>query len=591
MRTEPRPALAPARAPVAAPPRQAFWLFTAACATVAVVLRGYQLSRPGYLTGVTEYDDGVLFGNALRLVSGVIPYRDFAVVQPPGSMLLIAPAALLAKVTGTAGGLAAARLLTVAADTANVILLSRLVRHRGPVAVIVAGGGYAVDPDAIAAAHTFLLEPWLNLFCLAGALLAFDGDRLAGSARRRLAWAGAAFGFAAAVKVWALVPLGVLAVVVLVTSRQDRWPPLPFPRARPGVALLPGRTRWPAGTLAVGGLAAGAVLGLGLPLLPFVSFAPGAVARGVIISQVQRDAGGTASPLTRLADLAGLHLLPGTGPHRTELLVLAAAAVACWAACAAVQRRLTALDAYALAGAGAVTSMFLLPRLYYPHYGAFAAPFLALTAALPLASLSTALTAARATTRPAARTTASPTARTSAHSAARPLAVACVRASPAVTATAVVAAVAGLIVITAAAVQLRGESREYGRPVPAAAARLIPAGACVLTNEAAYTVAANRFYSSAPGCPQLVDSFGTLIEMTGGLAGEAPAAAVRPVAQLWQADLQRAQYVWITSASGGQIPWTSQLSAYFGRHFRLIGLAAADWPRSPVPRPGVYQRR
>jgi alpha-1,2-mannosyltransferase len=107
----------------------------AACAALALALRAYQLSRPGYLLGVTEYDDGVLFGNALRLVSGVIPYRDFAMVQPPGSALLMAPIALLAKVTGTAWGLAVARILTVFADTANVVLLGVLVRHRGPHAV------------------------------------------------------------------------------------------------------------------------------------------------------------------------------------------------------------------------------------------------------------------------------------------------------------------------------------------------------------------------------------------------------------------------------------------------------------------------
>jgi alpha-1,2-mannosyltransferase len=109
----------------------AVWVIIAACAAVGLFLRGYQLARPGYLLGVTEYDDGVMLGNALRLVDGVIPYRDFSMVQPPGGMLLMVPAALLAKVTGTAWGLAAARLLTVGADTADIVLLGLLVRHRG----------------------------------------------------------------------------------------------------------------------------------------------------------------------------------------------------------------------------------------------------------------------------------------------------------------------------------------------------------------------------------------------------------------------------------------------------------------------------
>ena len=64
-------------------------------ALLGLGLRIFQLTRPGYLAGVTQYDDGVYIGNAPRLVDGVIPYRDFAMVQPPGSMLLMVPAALV----------------------------------------------------------------------------------------------------------------------------------------------------------------------------------------------------------------------------------------------------------------------------------------------------------------------------------------------------------------------------------------------------------------------------------------------------------------------------------------------------------------
>jgi alpha-1,2-mannosyltransferase len=65
----------------------------AVCTAAAAFLRFYQLTRPGYLLGVTEYDDGVQFGDAMRLVGGVIPYRDFVVMQPPGSIVLMAPVA------------------------------------------------------------------------------------------------------------------------------------------------------------------------------------------------------------------------------------------------------------------------------------------------------------------------------------------------------------------------------------------------------------------------------------------------------------------------------------------------------------------
>jgi hypothetical protein len=279
------------------------WLIIVACAAAACALRAYQLARPGYLFGVTEYDDGVLFGNALRLVNGVIPYRDFSMVQPPGSMLLIAPAALLGKVAGTSAGLAASRVLTAGADTANVVLLGVLVRHRGRVAVLIACGCYAVYPDAIIAAHTFLLEPWLNLLCLIGAVAVFDGGAVfdgravfndgavfdggavfnsgavfnggwpAGT--RRLAWGGAAFGFAVAVKLWALVPLAVAVAVVVVVTR----------RVRPAAVLT-----------------GGAALALVLPVLPFAVLAPAALVRGVLIGQAVRDASAVANPVSRLAE-------------------------------------------------------------------------------------------------------------------------------------------------------------------------------------------------------------------------------------------------------------------------------------------------
>ena len=221
--------IVPAR-PAAAPawPLRPGVVITVA-ALLGLGLRVFQLTRPGYLTGFTQYDDGVYIGNALRLVNGVIPYRDFAMVQPPGSMLLMVPAALGGKVFGSAWALAAARVLTVGADTANVVLVGLLVRHRGALAAGVASGGYAVFPAALNASQSLFLEPWLNLFCLLGAVLLFDGDHLAGHrgvpgehGSRRAFWAGVCFGFGAAVKIWAAVPALVAWVLCLLRGVRAR---------------------------------------------------------------------------------------------------------------------------------------------------------------------------------------------------------------------------------------------------------------------------------------------------------------------------------------------------------------------------------
>src|SRR5439155_2274385 len=82
---------------------------------LALGIRVCLLLRPGFLLGVTEYDDGSYFGSAVRMADGHLPYRDFVFVQPPGITLLMMPAALLAKVTGTAWGLAIGRILTLLA--------------------------------------------------------------------------------------------------------------------------------------------------------------------------------------------------------------------------------------------------------------------------------------------------------------------------------------------------------------------------------------------------------------------------------------------------------------------------------------------
>ena len=266
----------------------------------------------------------------------------------------MAPVALLAKVTGSAWGLAIARLLTAAADTACVALLGLLVRHRGPVAAGIACGIYAVYPDALVAAHTLLLEPWLNLFCLVGALLVFDGDRLTDG--RRLAWGGVAFGFAAAVKLWALVPLAVIGLLLLRRPRR------------------------------LGLLAGGAVAGLGAPVLPFLALAPTGLTKDVVISQFVRANLAHPSPLPRLTNLAGLSLFPHLSSRLGVLLLLAVAAIVAigyMAACRAGARLPTALDWYALIGLVAVTGMLLWSYGYWTHYGAVAGPFIALVLALP----------------------------------------------------------------------------------------------------------------------------------------------------------------------------------------------------------------
>src|SRR5262249_14932993 len=261
----------------------------AAATMLALGLRIYELSAPGYLLGLTEYDDGSYFGSAIHLLRGILPYRDFVFVQPPGIILLMTPAALVGKLTTTASGMAIGRVLTMLASAGGVVLVGLLVRHRGVLAALIACGVLAVFPDSIAAAHTVLVEPWLVLFCLIGAVAVFDRDRLTASARR-LAWGGGAVGFAGALGGGASSP------GVVVGARCLAW------ARRAGI------------------FAAGVAAGFLVPVLPFLALAPARFYQSLIVAQVGHRSPTLRVPVwIRLKEMTGLsHVqLPG----QADLLV------------------------------------------------------------------------------------------------------------------------------------------------------------------------------------------------------------------------------------------------------------------------------
>jgi hypothetical protein len=493
----------------------------AAAVLLALGLRCYQLAQPGHLLGVGDYDDGADFGSALRLIHGVLPYRDFIIVQPPGITLLMTPAALLSPLSGTAWAIAAGRILTVGASAACVLLGGLLVRHRGTFATVVTCGFIAIYPGSVQAAHTVLLEPWLTAFCLAGAVAAFDGDRLASGSR--LVWGGAALGFAGAVKVWAIIPAAVIAVACLPSARQ--------------LARF------------AGGVAAGFLI----PVLPFAALDPGRFYDSVIVAQLTRA--GTRTALSfRLQYLTGL---AGWQPPAAVLwtaaaVIGAAVAGAPAAAWLATRRAPPPLEWFAIATTVVVVIAFLVPDDFYYHYTAFLAPFLAMAFALPAARLIDAGREAAGSQRRDARRFAPPAG----------------LRRPAI-------ALAGLVIL-ALPLALPGAEDSptptYVTALPAIE-RAVPAGACVLSDQASVLISVDRFVPAAAGCPAIVDGTGTGYALGGGRSA-AQAGAVPAVAQLWLQAFRAARYVLLTPDNRNRIAWTPQLESYFGAHFtRLTG----DW--------------
>ena len=492
---------------------------------VALGLRVYyQYTRPGFLLGVTEYDDGPYFGSAVRLVHGSLPYKDFILVQPPGITLLMSPVGLVTYWTGTAWGLAIGRILTVLAGTAGVALAGLLVRHRGPLAALLTCGIMAVYSDGVAAAHTVLVEPWLVLFCLAGAVAVFDGDRITASTRR-LAWGGVLLGFAGAVEAWAIVPVLVLAALCLPHIKR-------------------------AGIL-IGGVAAGFVI----PVLPFAIAGPSQFYRSLITAQVGYRAHAVrVGILLRLRNMIGFPYALGWSKSLLLLAVLALVVFVLVTQAAAIvvtRQPQPPLDWFATISAVLIVGMFLWPPQFHYHFAEFLSPFMALTLALPVSRL---LGGAQpdggvAVTWP----------RTSGPKAARQAGLA-------------ITAVAAVALALVAAFQFRFESaipRVIG-PIPATIDRLVPPGACVLTDQVSVTLAANRFVSTDPSCPKMVDSLGSTLALSDGLKPQTGAANVPAVNAAWNQAFSHAQYVILTATNTRRIAWSPQLDAYFASHFTQL---------------------
>jgi alpha-1,2-mannosyltransferase len=492
-------------------------LIIVAATLIGLLLRLYQLSRPGFLFSVNEYDDGPYFGSAVRLVNGAVPYRDFLIVQPPGITLLMTPVALISKATGTAWGMAIGRILTALAGAASVALAGLLVRHRGVLATVIVCGIMAVYPDAIQATKTVLVEPWLVLFCLIGALAVFDGDHFT-TRTRRLVWGGVAFGFGGAVEPWAIFP------VIIITVLALRWP-------RRAAAY-------------VGGVAAGFLV----PVLPFAALAPMKFYEATIVAQIGPRANATrTSTWERIQDLTGLADL--TRPTHLVILgaaVLIAAVVAgsLGLAFLLTSRLPPVLDLFAVGAAGLVLIGFLWPNQFHYHFAAFFAPWLALAIALPLTALVRDLrliSGGDGATPPALQWGA--------------------------------ACVAGLVILVMAVVQFNWES--YNTPhlplsVVQSAERLIPPGSCLLADEVSFAVMTNRLVSDVPGCSLLLDATGTNYALSHGRDPETGAAKYKAVDAVWTYAFDHAQYVWLSGLNHHRVAWTPALERYFSAHFTRI---------------------
>jgi hypothetical protein len=324
-------------------------------ALLAVALQVLRLTRPGAVLSGGSYDTTIYLGSAIRILHGALPYRDFALLQPPGLVLVLSPFALLSLAMGCRGALIVLSVCTPLLAGANVLLLGRLVAHRGWRAALTACALLAVYPAMYDALLDGLLEPLMCLFCLLGAVLIFDGDGFAG--RRRIAAGGLCFGFATSILVAGSVPSLVMAAVCL-----------HHPRRR----LLP--------------FGAGALAGFLAPVLPFFVLAPGSVVHDIVLTQLQRVPGTSRTPLaTRLA--AATVGLP-QAPIAIALAAIAVLALVIVGGYLWTRSRLVPLEWFAVGAALTLGGAQLAIATYYMHFPAMVVPYPAILLGLAVARIS-----------------------------------------------------------------------------------------------------------------------------------------------------------------------------------------------------------
>jgi Glycosyltransferase family 87 len=316
---------------------------------------GYLEFHSGFVNHWTEIDDGVYFGEGVMLAHGILPYRSYLDLQPPGFVLLMTPFGILGRLIGNRMAFELARLFVVVVGITNIALLGRLIRRRHWTGILTALIILAFYSDTLISDHTVLLEPFLVFGTLLGFTMIFDDTEGATLSTSRWLVAGVVLGLTTSIKTWEIVPLIVL--LVLASMRDRRC---------------------------LATYVVGAVGGVALVCAPFFVLAPGDFLHDVIVVQVMRSRMAQLAEVSRLWNLLGA---PGTGHTVSPAVwmpiffcILAGLSfLLLFLACCGISREaFTNLDVCAFACLLLVVIAFLASAEYYPHYGGFLAPILGL---------------------------------------------------------------------------------------------------------------------------------------------------------------------------------------------------------------------
>jgi hypothetical protein len=327
-------------------PLSQHWLWAIVIAVIAFVIRLVPVLRGGGLFGIGNYDDGVYYASATGIVHGLLPYRDFLLLHPPGMPLLLTPFALAAQLTSDSYGFAAARVACMLLGAASAVLIWKILKPIGSAAALFGALGYAVFYPAVYSDKSTLLECPATTALLIAILLLQPLIKSDSISRWKIFLAGALIGLTIAIKIWGFVTLAIVLCWLLLIRRF-----------RAALRTL------------LGSAASAALI-----CLPFFAIAPTTMWHQLVRDQLFRRGGRGRTTLDRLDGMVGLGIIGRSYP--AAVTVTAVVALLCCAALAWSYRE-ARLPALLMLGQGA---FLLITPTWFPHFAGFTAAPVALTA-------------------------------------------------------------------------------------------------------------------------------------------------------------------------------------------------------------------
>ena len=481
---------------------------------LAVAIYLWQLSVP---ESVSFYDTGVYMAATIHFVSGVLPYRDFTFVNPPGILLLMTPVGIFARIFGSHDGLILARVVTSIVTALNASLLAWLVRHRGRFAMALAGIGLALLPIAFFVSSALKLDPYSIFFVLLGSLVILSRHHRSGEVTNRSLWIGGVlFGIAAVVKLWAFFPFLALIICLLPTCRRR-------------LSLFVG----------------GAALGFIVPSLPFFLVSPGNFINQVVSVQLLQKVNPEFSPgiTKRLIDLTGV--FPSSiSPTAKEAVIIFVALFLLVGGTLIRNTKRNVIDVYlGLASAITVCALLIAPtfQMYWAYY---AAPFLVGTFAISISALGDSFRRVLDSVKISG----------------------VVRRFLSWSITGI-----GILLVFALVLSVTTFYTNYAwfygldGPKVATIDKIIPAGSCVVYDYVIFGVYTNRITSDDRRCPSVVDPYGMWLDF-----GDHVIPPPTKFVSEWKGYFQNAQYVVLNNPQTTYIPWDRSLRKWFDANYHLL---------------------